>query len=228
MQPASGMDSATAPRPRVFDPSRKFEITIPHPDYEKGKTCVVRFPTDQEWCDRYRKQVVIRRNIGRDNVKTETRNEDEGNLELLHKIWGETGGNVDFDAAEAKLILDRIARCQVTSVEREGSNYRITMAVPGADVVHILKIPTQKQIMDHQRASFQNTSKRNVQETKTFLEPTGELWNKLAQETDGYPPSFESVEQARARVPIIHKDIALTELILQFQEGIDEGPDPND
>ena len=65
------------------------------------------------------------------------------NAELFAKIRTNKEGP-EFDDAEAGMVIGRVERCAVASVEREGINYRIEMKVPGTRVVHVLRMPTAK------------------------------------------------------------------------------------
>jgi len=71
------------------------------------------------------------------------------------------------------MVIGRIERCAVATVEREGINYRIEMKVPGTRVVHVLRMPTAKEMQDHERASTSVVAARRSIETRAFLEPSG-------------------------------------------------------
>ena len=73
----------------------------------------------------------------------------------------------EFDDAEAGMVIGRIERCTVIDVAREGINYRIEMKVPGARVVHVLRMPA-KEMQDHERASTSVVTARRSIETRAF------------------------------------------------------------
>jgi hypothetical protein len=83
------------------------------------------------------------------------------------------------------MVIGRIERCAVADVEREGINYRIEMKVPGSRVVHVLRMPTAKEMQDHERASTSVVAARRSVETRAFLEPSGALYDKLHVSHDG-------------------------------------------
>ena len=109
----------------------------------------------------------------------------------------------------------RIERCAVANVEREGINYRIEMKVPGARVVHVLRMPTAKEMQDHERASTSVVAARRSIETRAFLEPSGALYDKLHISHDGYAGA----------VPIVHQSAAVSEVIAQLAIEADEDPE---
>lgn len=71
------------------------------------KRCKVQFPTDPQWCERARKQRVIRHFLGRGKSQTDDDSEtDRLNFELLSKIRLDQDGPV-LTPAEATLVLGK-------------------------------------------------------------------------------------------------------------------------
>jgi hypothetical protein len=192
----------------MFDQSK----TIVVPILSGGeKRCEVRFPSDAEWCAWARAQRTIRHFLGRGKSQSEDVDLSKVNAELFTKIRQDKDGP-DFDEAEAGMVIGRIERCSVTSIEREGVNYRIAMKVPGARVEHVLRMPTAKEMQDHERASTSVVAARRYIETRALLEPSGQLYDKLHIEHDGYA----------AAVPIVHKSAAVSEVIAQLAIDAEE------
>lgn len=228
-------DSApvTSLSPSLFDPSRNIEISVTDPESATGlKSCLVRFPTDIEWCDRSRHMVAIRRNLGRDAVKTDVPKSEQINAELFHRIRLDVQDNKldlpagpPFDEAEAAKVIERLERATITNVEKVGAHYIIEMKVLSGSatkkVVHTLKVPTQRQIMDFGKSAVSVVGRRTSSETRVMLEPSGELWDKISITTVGYIETRTGL----GVVPIIHKDASLTELLMQVQQET-EGDDP--
>jgi hypothetical protein len=169
------------------------------------KSCEVRFPSDEEWCAWARAQRTVRHFLGRGKSQSEDVDLPKINAELFAKIRTDKDGP-EFDDAEAGMVIGRIERCAVANVEREGINYRIEMKVPGARVVHVLRMPTAKEMQDHERASTSVVAARRSVETRAFLEPSGALYDKLHISHDGYAGA----------VPIVHKSAAVSEVIAQL------------
>ena len=207
------MGNAQQPeRSKLFDGSREFQIAILS---GAEKTCSVRYPSDEEWCGWARAQRTVRRFLGRGKSQSEDLDLPRINAELFAKIRVDKDGP-EFDEAEAGMVIGRIERSTVTNVEREGNNYRIEMKVPGARVVHVLRMPTAKEMQDHERASTSVVAARRSIETRAFLEPSGALYDKLHVSHEGYAGA----------VPIVHKSAAVTEVITQLAIDADEEDDP--
>jgi hypothetical protein len=121
----------------------------------------------------------------------------------------------EFDDAEAGMVIARVERSQVTDIQREGVNYRVEMKVPGARVTHVLRMPTAKEMQDHERASTTVVAARRSVETRAFLEPSGALYDKLHVSHEGYAGA----------VPIVHKSAAVSEVIAQLAIEGDDDPE---
>ena len=186
----------------VFDSSKPIVVPI----LSGGeKRCEVRFPTDEEWCGWARAQRTVRRFLGRGKSQSEDLDLPKINAELFSRIRLDQDGP-EFDEAEAGLVIGRIERCTITEIEREGINYRIDMKVPGARVTHVLRMPTAKEMQEHERASTSVVAARRSVETRAFLEPSGALYDALHVGHEGY---------ANGSVPIVHKSAAVSEIIAQ-------------
>jgi hypothetical protein len=195
----------------MFDITKPFVVQILS---GTEKRCEVRFPSDEEWCTWARAQRTVRHFLGRGKSQSQEVNLDQTNAELFGKIRLDQDGP-EFDEAEAGLVIARIERATITSVEREGNNYRIEMKVPGARVVHVLRMPTAKEMQDHERASVSVVAGRRSVETRAFLEPGGTLYDKLHVSHDGYAGA----------VPIVHKSAAVSEVVAQLAIESDDDPE---
>lgn len=172
----------------------------------------VRFPSDAEWCERARKQRVIRHFLGRGKSQTDDDTEtDRLNHELLAKIRQDTDGPV-LTPAEATLVLGKLERARVIEVEREGDGFRIVLKTALGQVTHVVGIPTAEQMLVHERQSTKTTEGRRNQEIRGYLEPSGELYDKIAKSSEGYAGA----------VPIIHKVPVITELLAQIDAEDEE------
>lgn len=183
------------------------------------KVATLRFPTDQELCDRARKMKVIRKNLGRGKTQTDPGNALELQAALFDKLRLDKDGPT-YDAADAASFVNKLDRCEITEVEREGNQFRVTMKVPNATVVHVLKMPTQQDVMDFGRNSLSAIDERRQTEIRLRLEPSGELWKKLFVAVEGYKGNGNGI-------PITHQDAAVSEVISQMQK-LEEEDDPED
>jgi len=202
------MEEQTKP---IFDAAKPIVVPI----LSGGeKRCEVRYPTDDEWCAWARAQRTVRHFLGRGKSQSEDIDLPKINAELFLKIRTDKDGP-EFDDAEAGMVIGRVERSQVAAIEREGVNYRIEMKVPGARVTHVLRMPTAKEMQDHDRASTSVVAARRSVETRAFLEPSGLLYDKLHLAHEGYAGA----------IPIVHKSAAVSEVIAQLAIEGDDDPE---
>ena len=195
----------------MFDATKTIEVHI----LSGGdKRCEVRFPTDAEWCGWARAQRTVRHFLGRGKSQSEEVDLPKINADLFAKIRIDKDGP-EFDDADAGMVIGRIERATITDVEREGNNYRLEMKVAGGKVEHVLRMPTAREIQEHERASTSVVAARRSVETRAFLEPSGALYDKLHVSHDGYA----------AAVPIVHKSAAVSEVIAQLAIEGDDDPE---
>ena len=215
---ATGIEEiASDPKKKGFSTKRIFEIPIPSP--EGTKIFAVRFPTDEEWCWRARTLTNITRNLGRDARRTEAPDELRISKELVVKILHGECGDSDIEEYTARKILETLGQCELSpTADRIGNVYVIEMMVPGATVTHRLKIPTQRQIGEHEKSYVNATARRNSTEIKLPLEPSGELWEKIQDGVSGYDDL--------SSVSILHKDVSVRQIIALVNDEIQKGVNP--
>lgn len=202
----------------MFDTQKEFEVGI-----RSGgrKVCRLRFPTDAEWCERARAITTVRRFLGRGKSTSETTGAEAANERLFDKIRLDKDGD-PFDQAEMAAAIERLERASVESITPRSSGYSVSLRVPGREgeniTEHVLACPTLSQIDANEKASIRPVLGRRTNEIKVFLEPSGELYDRLIQckpEEAGYAGA----------VPIIHKVAVVTELIQHVTEEDDENPE---
>jgi hypothetical protein len=206
------LEAAVIPPRRLFKRSRTYDFSIPTADGRK--VVVVRFPTDEEWCLRARRLTAVRRSLGRDVTQMEFKDEYPLSKELVQKILEGDSRGIDIDEWTAHRIVSELIQCEIAPENKEVSNvYHIDMRVFGEiAVTHRLRTPTQRQILEYQRATLNSIGRRNAMEYKTPLEPSGELWDKLSDGVEGY--------DNLGSVSILHKDVAVKEVIEQINAEI--------
>jgi len=193
----------------MFDSNRQYEIRIPSGTMKK---CVLRFPSDQELIERTRAQKTIRRQVGR-NTETSAPGAPAVNLELFQKIRIDTDGQ-SFDEHEATAALARLERIEILDCERAGDTFTVRMNVPGGEVTHALRMPTQADISAYARSSVRRQEGRREVTTVVDLAPAGALWQKLAAGTTGYAEG--------SAVPICHQDAALVEVLSEIDRATED------
>jgi hypothetical protein len=120
-----------------------------------------------------------------------------------------------FDAAEASAFVGRLDQADVVSAAWEGETRRIELKVPGARTTHVLRIPKQSEIREHERATADPVYANRSVEIRVSLEPSGALYDKVLVESQGYVGA----------VPINHKVAAVTNLLSALSELLDPEED---
>lgn len=207
---------------KLFDRSKITNGFVPHPDFPDGKKrCSVRYPSDKEWCQRAHQSVTVRKTVA-DGTRSDIPGIHRLNKELFDSIREDKNGP-EFDEAEASMIIGKLEKCVVQEVKRQGVQYEITMkAFDGSIVIHTLRIPTQKQLMDFGRSAIDVVGRKQAVETRVALEPAKDLWNKVVVSHDGYFGKRED-----EGIPIPHMQIAVDELWSAINSDF-EDTDPED
>jgi len=122
----------------MFDTSKEFVVRILS---GTEKRCVVRWPTDVEWCNRARRIKSIRRMLGRGKSEYEPGDLQTIDAEFLATIR-KAEQTVELDGAEASAIVDRLGGCSIAEVSRSGDTFRLELRHFGSDMAHVLKTPT--------------------------------------------------------------------------------------
>jgi hypothetical protein len=174
------------------------------------KTCQMRWPTDEEWAERARSRKVLRRTGTRGRVTIETPDAETIDAAFFEKIRMPEEGGPEFDAAEAAKAVAGLERSEVIESSLDGAEIRCVLDVPGAETTHVLRIPSQRQILDLGRKSVKisDAGRKGVFITVT-LEESGALYDSLLVRTEGYEGDV---------VPIIHKDAVVQSTLLLIQE----------
>jgi hypothetical protein len=156
--------------------------------------------------------VSMRHFLGRGKSQTDEDSEaDRLNAELVARIRQDQDGPV-LTAAEATLVLGKLERARIAEVAREGDTFRLVLKTALGETVHVVSIPTAEQMLIHERQSTRTTEGRRNQEIRGFLEPSGELYDKIAKPAEGYA----------GPVPIVHKVPVVTELLAQISAADDD------
>ena len=198
----------------MFDVEQPITIHLRTP--EGVKPIRVRFPNDDEWIERQRRRKVIVKQLGRGMSETIVPDSAESDAALLAKIRLDDGGPVD--PYEASIVIDRLSQADVDEVERDGPNVRVKLRTVTGEVTHLLQIPSARDVIEYRRSFARVVDlPYNRQEITINLAPAAQLWDKLAQSTDGYSGA----------VPIIHQAVAVKAAIDAIEAGLDDGADPN-
>lgn len=198
----------TAEATSTFDTSKSIRVSI-----ESGgqkKTALLTFGDDAFWFERNRKTPTTRRNLGRNKSITDPAAIENVDLELFNKIRVDHDGD-EFDAFEASAAISKLERNEVTNIARSGEGYDISMTALGCELTHVLKVPTQKDVIEFGRHSVRVIDARKTQDIRIYLEPAVELYDRLKVRTVGYTGG----------IPVIHKAAVVSELISDLQSRDD-------
>lgn len=200
----------------MLDLKKKFDIKI----LSGGeRLCSVSYPTNEMWCERVRKIKAVRRSLGRDKAQFDPSNQHQVDAELFAKIRQDKDG-AEFDQAEASKVIERLERCEVLGIERDGNFYRVSMQVVNKHrVTHVLRIPREADVLEYQRSQPRPTHGARTTEFRIALEPAITLWGKCEAKTEGYTDGMQ--------VPAVHMEPAITAVLSQVEIDSEE-PDPED
>ncbi len=180
-------------------------------------TITVAFPDDKQVERRQRARKMFIKDLGRGVTDTEVQTNEDVDLQILNEIKRE---GPDVDGAEAGAILDRITEVDVIDVVREGPAFRVSLKVPGIVTEHLVRIPTQRQIMEQRRNGTKVLSLPfGRKEVRINFGPSAELYDALCNERTGYA--------AGSSIPLGHKVAAVNGAITALEREITaESEDP--
>jgi hypothetical protein len=186
---------------KLFDLNRPYRIV----EKWSRKTCTVRFPADGEWIE-YASQNSLVRSVGHSLFA--------GNLEspdavraLFEKI--KTQESAPFDVAGMGKVIETLRHAVVSGVEHAGLHLTISISVAGAEVKHILRLPSTDEMRRSRLLAFLAGEPAAPEE---LLRDSAAVWAELEKGVDGYADP--------QTVPVIHKYRALAEVFLQAQAAL--------
>jgi hypothetical protein len=162
---------------------------------------VIRWPTDAEWAERFRRRKILIKRLGR-GVNESSIESGEADLKLYDQI--KLNGAPPLTVQEASFLIDRLTTCEVLGVEVEGEEATVTMNVLAGRVCHRMKLPTVDQVMTLRRQAVRMFDlPYNVQEIRIILEPGARLWDACSGQGWDYTGG----------IPALHKDTAIRAVI---------------
>ena len=198
----------------VFDASRPLTLNLRAP--EGMKTINLRFPTDDEWIERQRRRKAIVKDLGRGMTETTVVNGEEVDAALVAKL--RTEHEPEIDPFEAMKIMEQVSQADVDDVLTEGDTFRVVLRVLGATTTHVLKMPSQKDAVEHQRSFARVLGlPYGRQELRINIAPAGALYKKLLVSAEGY----------EGPVPIVHQAVAVKAAIDALNNAFAEDRDAN-
>ena len=212
-QPEGPRDSTL----KVFDSSRRFRIKL----ITVRKSCLVRFPDDNEWAERCRRVRLVDVSRGRRKSQQHTEGVEAAESALFDRIrFEEVDAPVDdFDDAERCEVIDRLTLADV--VDAEVDNYtavEVTLAVVGGvDTVHRLTMPSARLKRDFERDSsdVNQEGRRTIYRANTGV--VGGYYGQLFVSATGYAEG--------TKPPLCHKIAVVNELTALLAE-LEASSDP--
>ena len=193
----------------MFDSQKEIHVQLR--SAEGARTVRVRFPNDEEWIERQRRRKIIIKHLGRGTSETTIPNAEEVDAALFAKIRLDDGD--ELDAYEASRIIEQLSQAEVDDVVAEGGAFRVVLRVPGGTTVHLLRMPSAKDVIEYRRGFARILDLPfNRQELTVNLAAAGTLYQKLCQTREGYADA----------VPIIHQAVAVKAAIDALEAGFEE------
>jgi hypothetical protein len=174
----------------------KKQITIKINTAEGVKEISLRFPTDEELCDRQRKRKVISKDLGRGMSQSKVPNAEAIDGELLKKIRVDDGV-VQVDDYEAVFVIDQILSADVDDIQSEDNGYRVFLRVPGGTITeHLMQMPGARDVVKYGREFVSALDGPYGQQIITVnLSASKDYYSRLAKQSKGYV----------GEIPIHHK-----------------------
>jgi len=194
----------------AFDTNNGYAVPLRREDgLHKVK---VRWPTDEEWIDRYKNWNINISNLGRGISETQIES-FKADLALYQKIREEE--SLELVAEEAQKVIEVISRCEVTGVSLGLDEAVVDMTiVNGMKVKHTLRLPTTAEVTQFQRSSARVMDLPHGRQTvRTNLNAGSSLYDKCHRGHEGYVNG----------VPITHRDSALRAVITECEREAQPG-----
>ena len=117
---------------------------------------------------------------------------------LVAKI--RTGDAPEIDAFEAMKVVEQVSLAEVDDVIPDSDSFKVTLRVLGATTVHLLKMPSAKDVFEYRRGFARLLDLPfGRQEVTINIGSAATLYKKLVTATEGYTGD----------VPIIHQAVAV-------------------
>lgn len=195
----------------MFDTSAEIAITA---RTASGKQLIeVRWPSDEEWCERAKRRKILIKRLGRGTSETSIESGD-ADLRIFDKI--KLNGAPALTPGEATRVMEAISQCDVTGVQLEGEEAIVELQVTGGTVYHRLKLPSADQVMTLRKSVRILDLPYNTQEMRIHLEPGSRLWDACGGHSEDYVNGI---------VPAPHKDTALRAVVEYLDRETSAGTD---
>jgi hypothetical protein len=184
-----------------FDASRPIRLVL------GGRSVRVRYPIDEEWAALQLEHRVITKPHGRgkSHPKVNRPVSVPVLVALVNTLRLDGDGAAEIGADDARVIIDVLAKCDVTGIQPAQGGFRIeTEVLGGQHTAHILRVPVPAEVLQYQANHRSVVRLPHGQiETTLHLKAFGVLYNALVLATEGYSGA----------VPIFHQHHVITALL---------------
>lgn len=176
------------------------EIVVPARTGQGKQEIVMRWPTDEEWCERARRRKILISRLGR-GVSETTIEPGDSDLRIFDKV--KLNGAPPLTQGEATRVIETLAQCEATDCRLEGDEAVVELQVMGGSVKHRLRQPSADQVLALRRSVRVFDLPYNKQELRIPLDVGARLWDECGGRSEDYS----------GPVPALHKDRAVREVI---------------
>lgn len=128
------------------------------------------------------------------------------------------GDTSEIDPFEAMKVIEQLSLADVDDVVPDGDSLKVTLRVLGATTVHLLKMPSAKDVFEYRRGFARLLDMPfGRQEVTIDIASAAALYKKLVTTTEGYV----------GEAPIIHQAVALKAAIDAMDTAFAEERDVN-
>jgi len=128
------------------------------------------------------------------------------------------GEEPEIDPFEAMKVIEQLSLAEVDDVVPDGDSFKVTLRVLGATTVHLLKMPSAKDVFEYRRGFARLLDMPfGRQEVTINIASAAALYKKLITSTEGYV----------GEAPIIHQAVALKAAIDAMDTAFAEDRDAN-
>jgi hypothetical protein len=164
-------------------------------------------------------QRLLRRDLGRRQSEVNEVPTPKADLALFTACRLDARTGPEWDDAEIEYAINLLLKHQITTVEKSGKEYTVTLGTMFGPTTHTLSIPSRKDIRDYGNGVSKSRSMPNgVEEIRLPPDVPATLYDKLKLSTTGYADGFE--------VPLNHKRTVISEIINALAL-LDPAIDPN-
>lgn len=192
---------------KLFDTNAlfKFPITLP----EGKKLVTLKFPTDQQICDRQRARKITIIQYGANETETKSPESPDEDLKLLQELI-QPPIVTCLDGYDAGRIIESITGCSALDPAEDGIAYKVQLLTYGGLITtHKVGIPSGAQKARFNRFFTSTREQGKIQKITINLDAGSDLYAALSGSAEGYA----------AEIPVTHKVAVVKAVIDKCEAG---------